>query len=122
MVYSVVAGRVVAVPITLVHRTTARNHVVMRVTLSNGSVLDVSAPHPTADGRLFSDLHAGDVLGGVEITSVKRVPYPFEYTYDILPASETGIYFAGGVPIGSTLGGSALASGALETAAFTLPR
>jgi hypothetical protein len=122
VVYSVDDGHVVAVPIVLVHRTAAPHHVVVHIRLSNGSVLDVSAPHPTADGRLFADLRAGDVLGGVEITSVTRVPYPFAFTYDILPASDTGTYFAGGVPVGSTLGGSALASGARDASALTLPR
>jgi hypothetical protein len=31
------------------------------------------------------------------------VPYAYDRTYDILPASESGGYFAGGVLIGSTM-------------------
>lgn len=122
IVYTVDSGRVVTAPIVLVHRTAVNHHVVVHVELDNGSVLDVSAPHPTADGRLFADLRPGDVLGGVRIANVTRVPYQFEYTYDILPASDSGTYFAGGVAIGSTLGGTALASGARDEAALTLPR
>ena len=42
-------------------------------------------------------------LGGVEILAVDTVPYPYSHTYDILPDSETGAYFAGGALVGSTL-------------------
>lgn len=121
LVYSVDAGRVVAVPLVLVHHQAARHHAVMHVALSNGSVLDVSAPHPTADGRLFGDLKGGDTLGGVTITSVTKIPYRFENTYDVLPASDTGTYFAGGVLIGSTLGGSALKSGHFDGNMLSMP-
>jgi hypothetical protein len=62
-----------------------------------------SAGHPTADRRTFGDLRASDVLGGVRIVSVQMVTYPHQCTFDILPASETGFYFAGGALIGSTL-------------------
>jgi hypothetical protein len=34
---------------------------------------------------------------------VEIVPYGHPYTYDILPASKSGTYFAAGVLIGSTL-------------------
>jgi hypothetical protein len=122
MVYSVDHGRVVAVPIREVHHRLAPHHTVMRVALANGSVLEISPPHPTADGRLFGDLRTGDSLGGVAITSVTRVPYRFENTYDILPASDTGAYFAGGVLVGSTLGGSTLQSSRFDASALTMPR
>jgi hypothetical protein len=37
------------------------------------------------------------------VQSIAFVPYEHERTYDILPASETGSYVAGGALIGSTL-------------------
>jgi len=46
---------------------------------------------------------AGIALDGHRIRSVEVIPYTFEATYDILPASDTGTYFAAGVEIGSTL-------------------
>lgn len=64
---------------------------------------DVSAGHPTADGRIFADLFAGTTLGGIEVVSVETQPYMRPFTCDILPASDTGTYFAGGALIGSTL-------------------
>ncbi|HEX3597007.1 MAG TPA: hypothetical protein VHU80_17985, partial [Polyangiaceae bacterium] len=70
----------------------------------NGRSLDISAGHPTADGRLFGDLRHGGMLDGQPIESVEIVPYRHTETFDILPASEGGTYFAAGLLIGSTLG------------------
>lgn len=75
----------------------------MRVELASGDVLEISARHPTADGRTFGDLRTGDRLGGLEIAKTTVVPYQHLFTYDILPASDSGTYFASGALIGSTL-------------------
>jgi len=103
LVYSVDGGQLVVVPIARTQRTPVSAHRVMRVTLSSGAVLEISAGHPTADGRRFQDLRAGEALDGVAITAVEVVPYEHDATYDILPASDTGAYFAAGVLVGSTL-------------------
>ncbi len=63
----------------------------------------MSPGHPTADGRTFADLRAGGTLDGLRIMRVDLVPYGHARTYDILPGSETGSYFAAGARIGSTL-------------------
>lgn len=97
-------------PIAEVSRAPAPNHHVIRVQLASGATLEISARHPTADGRTFGDLHAGDALSGIAITSATVVPYRHPWTYDILPASDSGTYFAGGALVGSTLGGAALSS------------
>lgn len=107
LVYTIDQGVIVAAPIVLTHRQPAPHHHVVRVRFSDGSSIAISAPHPTADGRRFGQLRAGDELGSKRISDVRIVPYEFERTYDILPASDTGTYFAGGALIGSTLGGSA---------------
>jgi hypothetical protein len=73
------------------------------VRLSSGRTLDISPGHPTADGRLFSDLQRGSTLDGTRIDSVEVVSYEHAETYDILPASEGGTYYAAGVRVGSTL-------------------
>jgi hypothetical protein len=84
------------------HRAVNQHHVV-HVTLDSGVELRISAPHPTADGRTFGALRVGDSLDGHSIVSVEVVPYADPFTYDILPDSDTGAYFAGGALIGSTL-------------------
>ena len=103
LVYSVDHDAIVAVPIERVNRAPVNGHSVMRVSLASGAVLSISAPHPTADGRTFGDLRAGDALDGARIISVTRVPYTHAFTYDVLPRSSTGAYFAAGALIGSTL-------------------
>ncbi|MCA9597551.1 MAG: Hint domain-containing protein [Myxococcales bacterium] len=103
LVYSVDHGATVAVPIRAIHSQPARSHHVMHVVLDGGRTLDISPGHPTADGRRFGELRAGEALDGVGIRSVTLVPYPHSRTYDILPDSDSGTYFAAGALIGSTL-------------------
>lgn len=106
LVYSVEHEAVVAVPLlkTSRHRV-GHHHRVVGIALANGAVLRISPGHPTADARVFGDLVPGDRLGEVEVVRVGLVPFDGEFTYDILPASTTGFYFAGGALIGSTLTG-----------------
>jgi len=103
LVYSVDRDAIRPVIVSSVHRQAAPHHHVVRVALANGRRLEVSAPHPTADGRTFGDLRTGGTLDGQPILSVEVVPYLQEYTYDILPASSTHSYFAAGMQIGTTL-------------------
>ena len=104
LVYSVDDGAIVAVPIVRAGRTPVRNHWVVRVELDSGAVLEISPGHPTADGRSFGDLTAGSRLDMEhEIVAARLVPYEHDATYDILPGSSTGTYFAAGALIGSTL-------------------
>jgi hypothetical protein len=102
-VFSVHRGRVEAVPILRTSRVSVSGHRVRRLTLANGAVLEISAGHPTADGRTLGDLRPGDRLDGVEVIVAETIPYAHPFTYDILPDSDTGAYFAAGVLIGSTL-------------------
>jgi hypothetical protein len=102
-VYSVDRNATVAVPILRLSRARAVHHSMVRVTLQDGSVLSMSPRHPTSDGRVFGDLIAGGLLDGRRIVSVEKVLYEHPFTYDLLPASDSGMYFASGVLIGSTL-------------------
>lgn len=103
LVYSVHRGQVVAVPIALAVHVPAPNHTIVEITLENGRVIEMSPKHPTADGRTFADLRAGASLAGVVITAARMKPFAFVETYDILPDSDTGTYFAAGALVGSTL-------------------
>jgi hypothetical protein len=90
-------------PILRTNRTLVSGHRVVRAVLATGTVLEISPGHPTAEGRTFADLREGDVLDGVEVRSARLVPYAHDATYDILPDTDSGAYFAGGVLVGSTL-------------------
>jgi len=103
LVYSVDHEALVPVPIVETNRAPARQHTVVRVVLATGRVLEISPKHPTADGRTFAALHAGEQLDGVAIVDAELVPFSHAFTADILPASDSGTYVAGGVLVGSTL-------------------
>jgi hypothetical protein len=102
-VYTVDHGERVAAPIVRVNRRPVARHALVRVRLASGSVVEMSGGHPTATGGRFDELLAGQHLGAAEIISLETVPYDDPFTYDILPASDTGTYFVGDAWVGSTL-------------------
>ena len=103
LVYSVENEAIVVVPIARVNRRRVEAHRVVEVRLETGARLHISPGHPPADGRTFADLRAGGELDGQRVVATRVVPYTHSHTYDILPASSTGTYFAAGALIGSTL-------------------
>jgi hypothetical protein len=104
LVYSVDDGAIVAVPIARVGSTPVTNHRALRLFLQDGAVLEISPGHPMADGRPLSALQAGDRLDEQHaVRSIELVPYRYAHTYDILPTSSSGTYFAAGALLGSTL-------------------
>lgn len=106
LVYSVDRETIRAVPIVRVNRTPVVGHHVLHVTFENGRFIEMTAGHPLADGRPLSALSAGSALMGNAVASVESVAYAHSATYDILPHSTSGAYFASGVLVGSTLAGS----------------
>ncbi|HVN65033.1 MAG TPA: hypothetical protein VMT31_00255 [Methanomicrobiales archaeon] len=93
-----------AVPVLRVEKIPApKGHRLVRLRLSDGRELLASPGHPLADGRLLGTLSPDDVVDGARVTAADLVPFTGEYTYDILPAGDTGRYRANGIPLGSTL-------------------
>jgi hypothetical protein len=80
-------------------------HQLVRIRLSDGRELSASPGHPTLDGRKLGSLMAGGRLDGATVTGADLVPNAGEFTYDILPAGETGGYRANGILLASTLAG-----------------
>lgn len=78
-------------------------HKVIDLQLADGRELFVSPNHPTYDNRIIAELKVGETYDGSTITSMELVPYKYQFTYDILPDSQTGNYFANGILVGSTL-------------------
>jgi hypothetical protein len=115
LVYSVDHDAIVAVPLLLVGRTPVASHRVMRVVLTDGAVLEMSAGHRTADGRSFGDLVPGAPLDVQHtVASAELVPYAHDATYDILPGSSSGTYFAAGANVASTLALAPYASSSIS--------
>jgi hypothetical protein len=91
-------------PILLIATAPAAvHHEMVDLVLDDGREFLASPGHPTTDGRVIGALAVGDRLDGRRVTSTTRVPYTEAFTYDILPAGDTGAYWANGVPLASTL-------------------
>jgi hypothetical protein len=78
-------------------------HLVVDLVLSDGREVHVSPGHPLPDGRHTGDLRAGEFFDGATILGATLVPYDGERTYDVLPAGDTGFYWANGILLASTL-------------------
>ncbi|MDP2744227.1 MAG: Hint domain-containing protein [Dehalococcoidia bacterium] len=76
---------------------------VVRVRLNDGRTVTASMGHPTADGRPLGDYHAGDTLDGALVAAVEPIAYEGGATYDLLPSGRTGLYWANGILLKSTL-------------------
>lgn len=103
IIFSIDGDAIVAVPVLAINRMAVSNHVMVRVRLEGGAIVEMSPRHPTIDGMRFDRLRVGDSLGDVIIERIDIVPYPHDHTYDLLPATESAAYFAAGTVVGSTL-------------------
>ena len=84
--------------------TAPADHTVVHLVLADGRELFASPGHPLADGRPLGSIRTGDVVDGAVVLSAERVPYGAGTTFDLLPSGPTGLYWADGIPLASTLG------------------
>jgi hypothetical protein len=97
-------GRRIATKVVRVGRAPVPlSHEVVRLVLDDGRTLLASPGHPLSDGRLLGDVRAGEVVDGATVRSSKLEPYDGAFTFDLLPSGPTAVYFANGIPLGSTL-------------------
>jgi hypothetical protein len=97
-------GARIAAPLVAIGSTPVpATHAMVRLALSDRRHVIVSPGHPTADGRRVGELSAGDTYDGATVTSTERSRYDGGATFDLLPAGVTGVYWADGVLLGSTL-------------------
>jgi len=76
---------------------------VVTVRFNDGRIVTASPGHHTAEGRPLGDYRVGDDLDGALVIAVEHLPYEDATTYDILPSGTTGMYWANGVLLRSTL-------------------
>lgn len=94
----------VALPLVQIGSTTVpTTHRVVELRLDDGRSVEVSPGHPTADGRIVGELRPGDRYDGAIVVSAELSAYAGGATFDLLPEGATGIYWANGVLLGSTL-------------------
>jgi len=75
----------------------------LHLVLSDGRTIVVSPQHPLSNGRPASDLSSSELLDGATVQTNEYVEGCPDFTYDLLPSGQTGIYWANGIPLGSTL-------------------
>lgn len=98
--------RRVAMPILTVSAVPVpAGHLMAHLHLSDGRELTPSLGHPTADGRTVEELQVDETYDGSTIRSMEIEPYQSREarTFDILPAGDTGFYWANGILLASTL-------------------
>jgi hypothetical protein len=78
-------------------------HEVVHLVFADGRAVFVSPGHPLPDGRPVAALREGDAYDGSVVVSADRIPYDGGRTFDFLPSGGTGIYWANGIELGSTL-------------------
>jgi hypothetical protein len=76
---------------------------VVTVRLNDGRAVTASPGHPTAEGRPLGNYRVGDSLDGALVIAVEHLSYEKESTYDLLPSGATGLYWANGILLRSTL-------------------
>jgi hypothetical protein len=79
------------------------NHQFIRLLLDDGRELVASPGHPLADGRTLGTLGPGDEVDGAQVVVAERVLSKTAVTYDILPTGASGLYWANGILVASTL-------------------
>jgi len=98
------AGRQVAgVVIALGSTPAPPGHQVVNLGLADGRRVTASPGHPLADGRRLGDLREGDVVDGSAVITASLITYAGTETMDLVASGATGGYYAGGIPLGSTL-------------------
>ncbi len=75
----------------------------MKITLSDGRFVIASPGHPTAEGKALNDCRVGDALSGAVVVAVEHLAPSDGFTYDLLPSGGTGLYWANGVLLKSTI-------------------
>jgi len=97
-------GARIAAPLIAIGSTPVPStHEVVRIVLGDGRTVLVSPGHPTADGRRVGDIRAGDALDGARVVSARREAYDGGFTFDVRPAGSSGVYWANGVLLLSTI-------------------
>ena len=93
---AVVIVKTAATPVPLSFRA-------VRIELNDGRSVTASPGHPTAEGRAIVDYQAGDMLDGAQVIKVDFINYESAMTFDFLPDSTSGLYWANNVLLKSTL-------------------
>ncbi len=95
--------KISSIVLQTVHAPSPKTHQMIHLVLGDSREVWASPDHPTANGIPIKELRTGNYYDGAMIEKAELVPYWNNETYDILPDSDTGYYWANGILLGSTL-------------------
>ena len=95
--------RVPGIVIALGSTPAPAGHQVVHLVLADGRAVTASPGHPLFDGRRIGDLGVGDSVDGSAVVTADMISYSGDETFDLVASGPTGAYFAGGIPLGSTI-------------------
>jgi hypothetical protein len=75
----------------------------VRIKLGDGRTITASPGHPSADGRPLGEYKTGERMDGGLIIGIDYVNCEDGFTYDLLASGDTGVYWANGILLESTL-------------------
>ncbi len=84
-------------------REVPQGHKMVHLVLADGREILASPKHPLADGRIFAHISQGDIVDGSKVITAELVSYRRKATYDLLPSGYTGLYWANGILVKSTI-------------------
>ena len=96
-------SRNIGIILETTRREVPSTHTMIHLTLNDGRELFASPGHPLADGRAIDSIVEGDNVDGASAVKVQWIPYGGKATYDILPSGGSGLYWANGILVKSTL-------------------
>jgi hypothetical protein len=79
------------------------NFLMIKLTLDDGRMITASPGHPTAENLPLESYGVNNNIDGSEIMEIEKIEYSQQFTYDILPLGQTGLYWANGILLKSTL-------------------
>jgi len=96
-------NRVAGIVIALGSTPAPAGHQVVNLVLADGRRVTASPGHPLADGRRIGAVRAGDIVDGSRVIAASLIAYAGAETMDLVASGATGGYYAGGIPLRSTL-------------------
>lgn len=97
------SSRIPAKVLETVSVPTPPGYQVIHLVLDDGRELIASPTHQVADGRPLGSLMPGDTVDRAKVSTISYILDGGGAAYDILPAGDTGLYWASGIPVQSTL-------------------
>jgi hypothetical protein len=97
-------GKKVEAPVLLTYSAKVPpDHKVIHLVLLDKRDVYISPLHPLSNKKTIDKIKVGNYYDGSRVVKTDLVQYNDTSTYDILPAGDTGFYWANGILVGSTL-------------------